>query len=506
MRPSICSGSLRPAKAARLGRLVAGFALVVGCSETIADPAVAPSPTTTPVWTVQGSDGLASSSSVRALIIDDDDVLDLVMGVGIPGDDTTGQGAGGAVVALSGADGSELWRAEVGQDVFGSATLVDLDADGESELVLGGRGSALVALEPSDGAELWRWQVPEGEPGTPGTLQFFTVREVPDRDGDGVADLVAANGGFPAAVAGEPRPPGALMLLSGASGEAIAAALMPDGAETYLSPVILDVGAEPHVVFGSGGETLPGSLWRAALTELEAGDLSGALELSAPVDGKGYIAPPLVADLDSDGQDDVLAAAFGGRLVALDGGSGAELWRLDVPAAESFATPALLARDGRPPLAWGAFALGAFDAYTGSAHRLVDAKTGDLEVSWEDARTAYSSPIAADLDGDGDEEGLIVLVGGDASLVAPSQSLLVVVDAEADATVDLAAISGFAAPTPWAGDLDGDARLDVVLGASVLSEGGAGWTLARAELEVPTPESLPWAAYLGSDYDGHWRP
>ncbi|MCB9730190.1 MAG: VCBS repeat-containing protein [Deltaproteobacteria bacterium] len=519
-----------------LSPLYAGVLLVLsgpGCQDQGSAPVSPPAPTT--VWSKSGD--LTMYSSPRLADLDGDGVLDVIVGHGLPGDDASGAGAAGYVTARSGVDGHELWRGEATQELFATPLLVRINGDEVPDVIIGGRRAELRARDGLTGAEIWRY-VPDPDPMKPGGSQFFTGQLIGDQDSDGVEDLLFANGGFPAAGPGEPRPPSHLVIIGGADGGLMAAAEMPDAAETYMSALTYTRRGEPTVVFGSGGETLPGSLWVAPLSAVAAGDLSGAVRLTRPVgwggaggacpaapsegaapaapdcSGKGVIAPPALVDLTGDGTLDIVVATFDGQLAAFDGDSLAALWSLRVPGAETYATPAIgYFDDDEVPDVYAVFDIGAFPDYSSAEHRVVSGASGRLLWSFSDARVSYSSPVAVDLGGDRRDEVLLLLMDAPTDSdeeidedVVGERAALYMMDIPARRIAPVQAIDGFAASTPALGDIDGDGTLDLVLGTSVYGEFSAGWVMARLSLGVPAPARLGWGGYLGSQHDGRFIP
>lgn len=458
-------------------------------------PTLTPPTLPAPTWEVGGV--WSSSSSPRAADLDGDGVLDLVLGHGSESPEDPLVTFGG-VTAHDGATGALLWEVTTRQEVFGSACFVELGGTPGPDLVLGGRHAELVALDGATGAELWTWPMDVATSRAAGWFGFYSARPLDDLDGDGVPELLLANGGDPLAGPLDPRPPGRLVVLSGATGAVVGDAATPDGAETYLSPIPIQGG----FLFGTGGETWPGGLFRATVGDVLAGDLSTAEEL---VDGgtKGAIAPPAVTDLDGDGLDDVVLSTFGGSLVAVSG-AGGELWRVDLPDHEAHGGPGLgqLDGDGVPDV-FASFPEGTFPAYVGMTHLAVSGATG--EVLWQQDLGVYASsgPALVDLDGDGLDEPIFGVnegaLGGELRWTPWRWDPVAREAAPLADAFERAGVSN-----PYVGDLDRDGDLELVVVTASMGD-GATWQLRRYDLDAVAPERVAWGAYLGTDHDGRYR-
>jgi len=148
----------------------------------------------------------------------------------------------------------------------------------------------------------------------------------------------------------------------------------------------------------------------------------------------------MVADLDGDGDDEVLTAAYENMIVV--DGDGQELWRYDTRGRYS-TCPAILERDGKPPLIYAGDSRGKFTCLNGN---------GEIEWQVETAPIFCASPALADLDGNGSME----VVQGD------KQGGVTVRDALTGELVWTKEIDGECA-SPALGDLDGDGSLEIVI-------------------------------------------
>ena len=338
-----------------------------------------------------------------------------------------------------------------------------------------------------------------------GTYNFYTGREFGDADGDGVGDYLVSNGGDSQLKPYEARPPGHLMVVSGSDGALIHRLPVPDGRETYLSPLLWSRQGEVWVVFGTGGETFPGSLWAVPAANVLAGSLDGVRTLIDFVEYKGAIAPPSFADVDGDGALDLIATPFDGRLVVLSGRTLDPIWSFDDPEdEETQASPAIGDVDGDGDLDIVTIEQrGKFPRWTGSVLRAFDGATG--APLWEHqtlVNLVPAGPLVVDTDGDGRDE--ILFTESDPALFRGDESLSVLqlVHVEESRLDTIATVDGLNSGTGWVGDADRDGQLDWFL--PMRKTGGRG-SLLRIDLGAPVPPRISWGGYFGTRHDGVYR-
>lgn len=172
------------------------------------------------------------------------------------------------VYALSGINGSTVWQQEVLFPVFAVRCILDANGDGTVDCIVAGRVGGFLTLDGRDGHLLWAVDESLVFP----MYNFYFPLLIPDFNGDSVDDLINIHGGDPSY---EPedhnRSPAFLVAVSGRTGQKLMAPIpMPDGHESYSSPVLFAVNnVDKLVLFGSGGETVPGSLWGIELMSLQ---------------------------------------------------------------------------------------------------------------------------------------------------------------------------------------------------------------------------------------------
>jgi len=332
--------------------------------------------------------------------IDDGDIPDVVF--------TSFTGSGyrspGALTALSGADGSELWSAIAfdGNQPYGTSGVAIADVDGSGPAIFVVTTGGLTAVN-SDGTH--RWTAALSSPPTygmghpaildmegDGTAEIVLGRTVINHDGtvrwvgtggsgtnrhlsfpadldnDGLAEVVAGNTVY--------NHDGSIRWQAGADGVPAVADLDGDGVPEIVT-VTMDSGGLVTARNASGEE-----LW----------------SLSYPDDGGG---PPTIADFDGDGEPEIGFAAEQFYRV-IEGSDGTILWENSIQDASSKRTGSSVfdfEGDGAAEV-----------VYSDEQNLWVfDGATGAVEMKWTDhaSGTLYEYPIIVDIDNDGSSEILV---------------------------------------------------------------------------------------------------
>lgn len=459
--------------------------------------------------------GIGTFSSSRVADLNQDGVLDIVMGAG--GRENSPSDT--AIIALDGATGQFLWRAAGENQFVGSAVFQDINQDEIPDVFIGGRWAELVALNGADGKVLWKFfpQRTQPDPADSGWFNFSTPQFIPDQDQDGLEDLLIANGGNPLVPPNDPnRPAGRLLVLSSRSGKVLADVQVPDGKETYMSVVCKEAGNDGNlaVLFGTGGETIGGSLFRTTLHAIMRGDISGAKAL-ATSEQKGFIGPPVFVDITLDGIDDIVVNAVDGRMLAIDGANDALLWEVRFPGTEAYTSPAVGYFNGDSvPDFFTNYGIGTYPNLSESMLFMVDGKTGNVEYQILVQGFQYACPVVADLNGDGYDGAII---NKTEARWKNNEDLYYSYLVSFDFKNNRQFIIGDTlrgsnlASTPWIGDLNQDGYLDIVYSAVkykglVLNEElPRGLYIARYKTGYKMTKPPVWGAYMGTDYTGVFR-
>jgi len=450
-------------------------------------------------------------SSARTVDLNNDKVLDIVLGAGGKEEEHSDT----AVVALDGATGRMLWAVPGDNQNVGSAIFEDIDNDKVPDVIIGGRWAQLNAISGATGKVLWSFfperKRKDGADG--GWYNFTTPQFVPDQDGDGMADLLIANGGDAHAAPYDPhRPCGRLLVLSAKTGKILAQVQMPDGKETYLSVVCEPKGDKDRLVFfGTGGETLGGHLYRTTLQAIMKGDIHDAKVLATGA-SKGFVSSPVLVDLNGDGIREVVVNAVDGRMLAIDGATDSLLWQVNFPGTEAYTIPAIgnFTGDSIPDF-FSNYAIGVFPKLTRSIRFMVDGRTGRIGYLDTIPSFQYASPVTADLDGDGYDEAIVhqsELKKQQNSMVY--SSYLLAFDFRNHRTFPLGDTiqATNLACTPWIGDLDGDNKYDIIYSAVKYENAlfdlqqPLGLLIGRYKTNIDIKRPAAWGAFMGSKYTG----
>ena len=349
-------------------------------------------------YTIHGS---AAFSSPRAHDLNGDHYPDVVLGTG-----NENRLAQEGILALDGRSGQKLWNYPATNQLFSSAVFADVTLDGIPEVFLGGRKALFYCLDGSTGDLVWQFD-PSPFGHTHDSLRFnlYTPVLVPDQNQDGYPDLVNVYGG--GSTANSPsRPPGWLLLLSGKTGEVLARDTMPDGRESYSSPLVYDLSSDgdPEILFGSGEERRGGSLYQCTLSELANSDI----QLSRPLftdSLKGIIAVSSLADLNGDGDPEIACPALNEQLIVIDGKTGSQIFHHREPGYEHYASPVIgqFTGDATPDILC-VFQQGSWPFYSSYKFVLID---GGLQAAvWDTLFPLYqlTQHVALDADKDGYDE------------------------------------------------------------------------------------------------------
>lgn len=428
------------------------------------------------------------------------------------------------ILAINGKSGDLLWQHEADDQVFGSPTFIDINKDGTDDVIISGRSVCLKALDGKTGKSIWEYKFEyEEDPILKyAHFNFYNSVAVPDQNNDGIEDFLIQNGGNSKAkpYVEEGRYAGVLMLFDSSTGQVLAADTMPDGRESYMSPICFNQpdNPEPFIVFGTGGETLSGHLYVAKLSDLKNRKLSEA-KIIATEHGHGFIAPPSLADINGDGYYDIVSISHGSTVFAIDGKTNNILWKRHFEGTECSNSLAVgYFTSDKVPDFFTFINKGIWPNNTGSIEVMLAGKNWDISYQDSIGCSGYSSPVVYDLDQDGIDEAIISVNDYDCNLGYNLNvenlniiNKLIYINFKDHSIHLIDELSGFKNifSTPWIGDLDKDGYLDIVHCQYYSPSSNLLTYLGMKVKRIATPVKimkLPiWGAYMGSNGDGIFR-
>lgn len=379
-----------------LGGLVA-FGLIVSSGGTLEEAWVSDTPRDT-----QGNHHAVGVGSVGDVIV--------APVAEAPGSDIRLTNTSCVLVRLAPANGSVLWRSGIPADACFTHALTepdidDIDGDGRLELAVSTTESALVVREARTGTEEWRVPLPTYGYGRP-TVANLTPggRAVVTSDINGNVAVARTNGSvawrlalnatswegvfvWEAPIVDDVNGDGRREVLFGTNRGPILLSAdgnvewLRNGSATYVTAAQIDEDA-PVEVFTAGRSGVRAYDGRSGATEWERSLSNGRIHTADDADGDGTVElyvgrvggeilaldattgetewstslsgsddtitpPPVLGDVDGDGDAEVIAVTRAGIVSVLDAGSGAETARYErnVPIW-TFATPADIDDDG----------------------------------------------------------------------------------------------------------------------------------------------------------------
>lgn len=454
---------------------------------------------------------LGSFSSPRVADLNGDQIDDIILGVGREEFVKTDTG----VVAIDGKTGKLLWHVPAIDQVFGSPIFQDIDKDNHPDVLISGRSSELIMINGYTGKVLWRFNAKDKIYKKKRYFNFYNPQWIPDEDGDGLQDLLVSNGGDVQVAAYDPnRSPGYLLIMSSKTGEILSSATMPDQKEIYMSITISPSlnKKDFDIIYGTGGETLGGHLYKCNLSDVRKGNLSKSILLDSTKD-RGYIGPAARVDINQDGITDVIVNSVDGRMIAIDGKSYTKLWETKRPGTETYSSIAVgyFTHDDTPDL-FASYAQGSWPKLDWGTQFMVDGKNGD--ILFVDSLGFYqnSTGIVVDWDGDGKDEVLLSVNFQEIKNGFQKffYNMLALIDFKTKEVLQIGDTydGNNISSTPWAGDLDHDGLLDIIYvhGTNLRhTYTFDGMAIHRIATQIPIQKKIKWGAYQGSEYTGIYR-
>jgi len=449
------------------------------------------------------TDSIPTLSSPRSSDLNGDGTMDVVIGGG-----TDGVFSNNGIMAYNGVDGSLIWKRTARNEVYGSAIFQDITADGINDVFIVGRSAQLLAINGANGNLIWDYFPYGTNPIDSGLYNFYNPQFIHDVDGDTQPDILVSNGGDHAAPAWEAnRPAGRLMVISSLTGDLIAQDTVPDGAETYCSPLVIDVqnNGNKWILYGTGGENFGGHFYMALLDDLiNNNSLLGSIELAVDPN-KGFIAPPSVYK-KANGVYDIYIQSFGGLVSKVKGEGLNTVWTYQKPGTESSAAPTIGNFTGDlTPDVMVVLLKGVAPSYSDYYQVVLDGDSGN--VSFIDSLGAihFASGNAVDLNNDGRDEAIFAITYFE---TGSFKTRIEAMDFTTNTltSLDQTRTGVTIGSTPLITDVDADGLLDLIYSVKKDSTNPMGWKgiyVCRHELTSILPNAgIAWGSYMGNQFDG----
>lgn len=437
-------------------------------------------------------------SSPRLIDLNQDDILDVVVGAGL--DDSLNHYNG--IVAINGTDGSLLWETESIGQVYTSALFQDINNDLIPDVFIGGRFAGFKAIDGSDGSVIWEfWNGSVQAAMDNGWFNFYCTEFVPDVNQDGFLDVLVANGGNAFTNTTADRYTGNIMILDALSGTILAKDTIPMMRETYYAPHTHKNHGEDSIsiIFGCGGETINGKVFEVSLTELLNEDISDAREINTDT-AKGFISNSALTDLNSDGKLDIITPGMGGMITAIDGLSHNKIWEISYDSSEAYSAPSIGYFNGdQIPDVFAFIAHGEFPSYDYSLAIAIDGSNGNVIYTDTFRFFQFGQALTLDWNQDGIDEVLLIRNFVDPlddsikhrfEIVYPTLDSIYYLDSVFLGAVPLS--------VPSIQDIDGDNNFELIYAAhnSGTNPFGKSTMIRCVELD-PLIDTITWNGYLG---------
>ena len=415
-----------------------------------------------------------------------DGILDVVVAGGY-------EGHWGAVHVFDGQSGQAFWNAKFDDEPIMARPIVDVDRDGTLDVFVGCRRlhGDFVVHNGRNGRVLWTLQ--NANPSVElSSTNFVNAVPVSDLDGDGVTDvLVVQTGGQD-----ELRIPGQLYLVSAATGSILHHAVTPDNRECYSIPAVLREDGEQWLIVGTGGETINGhvfklmipsleEVWRIPTPKTAGGKARAILATEAKTDSdtpvntlkdglvardapKGFVAGPLVCDLDQDGRHEIVAAVLDGGIMCLNAATGATIWTAKIDGlVANYPTPLPGQFCGDKSLDLVVImSEGRSSEYQRDHLVWIDGSDGRVSAQLDFGKFQYgaATPLVLDVDEDGKDEVAMMFNNADGPFAPEVRQLFAIcrVKNSGPTIYFQEIIEGFSITTPALADVDRDGQLDLL--------------------------------------------
>jgi outer membrane protein assembly factor BamB len=346
--------------------------------------------------------------------IDNDNKLEVLIG-----------SHGYRLYALNGENGQILWEFNAGPIhwVICTPALGDVDMDGKLEVIVGTDNDTLYCLNGEDGSRLWSFGTGSEVRSSPALV---------DIDGDGKLEVIVGSCDHN------------VYVLNAENAEILW--IYTTEGQIYDVPAIGDLNGDGKldVVVGVTIYSLRGSSGKIYALNGQNGSFLWSYNTGS--NNYGVTVSPILVDVNSDGNKDVVVGTHDSLLIALDGRSGSQLWYYETNSTANMCCIGDIDGDGKLEIV--------SSCYDGTIIAL-NCENGSLCWHYNTGGRIDSHPVCGDVDGDGKLEVVVGSYG----------RRLRVINAEDGSLLWYFTARGAIDGGPALGDVDGDGQLEIVFGS-----------------------------------------
>ncbi|XP_066592878.1 uncharacterized protein [Prorops nasuta] len=308
----------------------------------------------------------------------------------------------GGVLALDGKTGKTIWTHWAAHAIFSIDCGLDITDDKVNDCIISGRGGILHSINGKDGSSIWEYPVQDlPRSNMQRIFDVYDAKFIADINADGFGDVIASR-----ATQSNGIHSSEILLISGKDGTTLQSVNLPNTEQLFTVPQILvHPDGENIFVLATSSQEKSGGLYIIPQSAIMHGEMK--LKKLPHSAGKGIFLPPILADITSDGTEDIISALFNSTIIAYNGLTFESIWNYTVPNSEiiSIPIPGYYNDDNIPDFMVKHQIGSGFPTYFYTVATILDGKTGKplLERPIEDSLSTQMSGLSITVDGFGND-------------------------------------------------------------------------------------------------------
>jgi hypothetical protein len=271
---------------------------------------------------------------------------------------------------------------------------------------------------------------------------------------------------------------------------------------------VYDFGKGLTIIFGTGGETILGNLYAVLLDDFMVSGTKNSIRIDSGIT-KGFVAPPVIADLTGDGTGEIVVTTMDGYMKAYSGEDFSIYWAKRIhPLGEVQSMPApLYFNDDSVPDFFSSFNIGQWPKNDTSIHVILSGVDGRELFRDTLGMLQFSSPVLLDINNDRHADIVYPINMQMRNVLFPVyKTQLMVYDGKTGSKTPLDSLyeGKVLGSTPLITDLDGDGKVDLIYTFMTQFDEFITYrdlVIRRIELDIEVTPN-PWGGYMGTDYTG----